>query len=129
MLTLRRLIESGVSLRETGRRLHCSARTVYRRVQAIDGIVRRRATRLRPADRRLIVRLARAGEISVRRVATRVGVGWHTVQRVLDTEGLPRLAPVHRCPTCGHTIQLRPCMVCRARSSMQHDLPSQAQTR
>lgn len=126
--TLRGWIEAGVSLREAGRRLGVSARTVYRRVQTMGDFARRRRRLLTKQDRRRIVRLAEGGEVSVRRLAAQVGVSWHAVERVLDRHRLPRLAPVHRCPTCGHTIQIRPCLVCRARASRQTEAPREAQT-
>ena len=116
---LRRLVESGLSLRAAGQRVGVSATTAYRRVRSLgDGVVRRRRRPVERADRRRIVRMAEAGEVSIRRIASRVNRSWHTVRRVLDARAdLPRsIAPV-RCPGCGYRIVLLPCQICHAESS------------
>ena len=116
-VNLRTMLEAGVSLRETGKTLGVSATTVYRRIVASgDTLERRRRRPLSSEDRARILRIANAGELSIRRIAATVGRGWHVVRRVLGSN-TPRLCPPHRCPHCGYRINVQPCQVCRAKAS------------
>lgn len=113
--TMGHLVESGQSLRAIGSLVGLSPTTIYRRlVRDGDQYQRRRRRPMQVEDRRAILAQARQGEVSVRRIAVAVGRSWHTVRRVVEAEGLPRLVPTHRCPRCGYWVRVHPCLICQA---------------
>jgi len=112
-----RAVSSGQSLRSVASSAGVSPTTVLRRlIRAGDPFQRRRHRPLLSEERCRIIRLAEEGETSVRRIAITVGRGnsWHSVRRVLEAEGLPRIAKPHRCEHCGYLVTVQPCMVCQA---------------
>jgi hypothetical protein len=111
------LVESGLSLRAAGQRVGLSVAAVYRRLAPLgDQVQRRRRRPLTPQERQAILRAARDGELSIRRISAQVGRGWHVVRRILGDK-TPRLAVAYRCPVCGHRVTIQPCLICRARTS------------
>lgn len=111
------MVSSGQSLRAIAATVGLSPTTIYRHlVKAGDPYQRRRRRPVLQQDRQQIASLARQGEVSIRRIAVSVGRSWHTVLRVIEAEGLPRIVPPHRCHACGYLVRILPCMICQAQA-------------
>jgi len=110
-------VSEGQSLRAVACNAGVSPTTVLRRLlRHGDKYQRRRHRPIVQSERVLIAKLARDGEVSVRRIAIMIGrpKSWHSVKRIIEAEGLPRIATRHRCERCGTMIVLQPCVVCAA---------------
>lgn len=74
------------------------------------------------AQRREVLRLIHSSHLSCREIARAVGVSKTSVLRIRDHAariGAGRFARVrkaYRCPGCGATVQISPCVLCAARS-------------
>ena len=111
------LVSSGQSLRAIAAHMGLSPTTIYRHlVRSGDHYERRRRRPVLPQDRKQIVCLAQQGETSIRRIAVSVHRSWHTVRRIVEAEGLPRVAAPHRCHQCGYLVRLTPCVICQAQA-------------
>jgi len=71
--------------------------------------------------RREVLRLIHRSNLSCKEIAARVGVSKTSVLRIRDRAakvGAGRFARVrksYRCPGCGATVQIAPCVLCTAR--------------
>ena len=111
------LVSSGQSLRAIAATVGLSPTTIYRHlVRSGDQYARRRRRPVLPQDRQQISHLARQGETSIRRIAVSVHRSWHTVRRIVEAEGLPRMAAPHRCHQCGYLVRITPCVICQAQA-------------
>jgi len=127
-----RLLMGGLSIDQVACRLCLHRSSVYRRARAAR--VPRHWTPVTAAERRQIATLLEA-DLSRREVAARTGRGLGTVARIArelqgGRDDVHRRCSPHRCPQCGHSVQVWPCLICEARrAKVNRNAHTSAQSR
>lgn len=124
------LLHQGHTLDQVASRLGLHRSNVYRRKLAAG--LPRRWTPLSDRERRRIRDLINA-DYSRREVARRVHRGLGTVARVAvrlqnhGSETYRATRSVYRCPGCGTLINIRPCLICAAKTHARSSQASASQ--